>query len=270
MDQILSHWLFKNWIIPIVDVAILSWLIYRTYRILFQTKSIALLRGMAYILVIYALSVLLRLETLNWILNLLAPGLFIGLAILFQPEFRKIFTQFGQGGLFATTTTTKIPEIDAIISTVEYLSGRHFGAIIVFARRVGLKDYYGKQGTQLHAELSSNLLTTIFFKDSPLHDGAVIIEGDKITAAGVLLPLTEQPDIQKQFGTRHRAALGMAEETDAVVLVVSEESGAVSLAYNGALYYGLSLKEVRQRLTKLLQNQSLDEWEEEVVQISQP
>lgn len=261
MDQILDFWLLRHWIIPALDIGILSWLIYRTYRILFQSRTMTLLRGIAFIFLIYLASVVLRLETLNWIMNLLAPGLFVGLAILFQPEFRRIFTQLGQGGLFLGSAQGKPGSLEAVMAATEYLSGRRMGALIVFTRRIGLKDTY-KQGTSLNADISSSLIISIFFKDTPLHDGAIVINGEKIVAAGVILPISDQPDIKKQFGTRHRAALGLAEETDAVVLVVSEESGAVSLAYDSALYYNLSLKEVRRRLLRLLQNQPVDALED--------
>jgi diadenylate cyclase len=137
------------------------------------------------------------------------------------------------------------------VGAAEVLSGRRRGALIVLPRHVGLKNYIDT-GTRLDAEISSALLLTIFAFDTALHDGAVIIESGRIVAAGCCLPLSEQPDIRRSFGTRHRAALGMAEESDAVILIVSEESGAMSLAYEGNLSYDLSAKELTRRLKELM------------------
>lgn len=265
MDDFLNTWPMRFWVRPFLDIAILSWLLYSAYRILVQTRAVALLRGIGFLLLVYGFSWLFRLETVSWLVNLLAPSLFFGLFIVFQPEIRRIFTQIGQGGPFGGSGKVKAQEIEAIMTAVEYLSGMRFGALMVFTRRIGLKDYVQKVGTPLNAELSSNLLIALFFKDNPLHDGAVVISGDKIQSAGVFLPLTEQPDIRKQFGTRHRAALGLAEETDAVVLVVSEETGAISLAYNGQLYYNLGVKETRRRLQRLLQNLPVEDQEDEAL-----
>ncbi len=264
MDQILNHWLFRYWIIPALDIGILSWLIYLAYRSLAQSKTVIVLRGMLVILALYFFAAVMRLETLTWIMGLLAPGLFVGLAILLQSDLRRIFQQLGQGLAITSPSKGKLVPLDAVMSAVENLSGRHFGALIVFTRRVGLKDSY-KQGTSLNADLSSSLINTIFFKDSPLHDGAIVINGDKIVAAGVILPMSDQPDIKKQFGTRHRAALGLVEETDAVVVVVSEESGAVSLAYEGALHYNLPIAEAKRRLGLLLQYMSVEELDDGLI-----
>jgi diadenylate cyclase len=141
---------------------------------------------------------------------------------------------------------------EEILKAAENLSGLRRGALIVFSRSVGLKNII-ETGSKLDAEISQALLMSIFAFDTALHDGAVIIEGGRVSSAGSFLPLSEQQDIRKSFGTRHRAALGMAEETDAVVLVVSEETGAISLCYDGAMYYDLELEEIKERLWDLLQ-----------------
>ena len=136
-------------------------------------------------------------------------------------------------------------------SAVELLSTRRRGALIVFPRRVGVKNIV-QTGTPLNAEISTNLISTIFFEGTPLHDGAMVVEGDRIVAAGCFLPLSEREDVESAFGARHRAALGLVEETDALVVVVSEENGAVSLAHDGNLRYNLTLAEVEAGLKSLL------------------
>ena len=134
---------------------------------------------------------------------------------------------------------------------MEVLAGRQRGALIVFGRQVGLKNII-ETGTRISADITSSLILTIFGHDTPLHDGAIILQGGKLLSAGCFLPLSEQSDIRRSFGTRHRAALGLAEETDAVVIIVSEETGAISLAYDANLYYDLTIGEVKLTLRRLL------------------
>lgn len=235
----------------IIDIALLSFIIYQAYIILEETKAIQLLKGAISILLIYLLALFLQLNAMLWILNLLAPGLMIGLAIVFQPELRNIFTRIGQQDFFTFKSRAQNIQIDTVISAAEVLSGRHRGALIVFARNVGVKNITDT-GTKIDSELTSSLIITIFGHDTPLHDGAIVIQKGRISAAGCFLPLSKQNDIKKSFGTRHRAALGMVEETDAVVLVVSEESRAISLAYDSTIFYDLSVDEVEKTLKKLL------------------
>jgi diadenylate cyclase len=137
------------------------------------------------------------------------------------------------------------------MGSLELLSSRHRGALLVFPRRVGVKNII-QTGTLLNAELSTNLVTTVFFEGTALHDGAMVIEGDRVTAAGCFLPISDRQDVMSEFGARHRAALGLAEESDAVVVVVSEENGAVSLAHDGNIRYNLPLVELERELRVLL------------------
>lgn len=250
---------------PVVDILLLAFLIYKVYQILVQTRAIQLLRGAMVLVFVYALSFFLQLQTVLWIMNLLAPSLVIGIAIIFQPELRKIFTRIGQGSLFGLATARRPLQIESVISAAEVLSYRKRGALVVFSRTVGQKAVI-ETGTRLDAELSSQLIVTVFGHDTPLHDGALVISDDRVVAAGCFLPLSEQLDIRRSFGTRHRAALGLVEETDAVVLIVSEESGAISLAYDANLFYGLSVDEARRRLKDLL-NIPDDDPDEEAVSI---
>jgi len=236
---------------PILDVGILAVLLYVVYGILVKTQAIQLLKGAISLLMIYAVAFVLRLNTLLWLLNILAPGLLIGVAIVFQPELRKIFLRIGQSDWLRLGKRSKHSHLDSILTAAEILSNQRRGMLAVFTRRNGLRDI-SDTGTRINAELSSSLLVTIFGHDTPLHDGAVIIQGGRIVSAGCFLPLSEQQDIRKTFGTRHRAALGLSEETDAVVMVVSEETGAMSLAYDSKLYYDLTSAEVTKQLETLL------------------
>ena len=251
MDWLMDTWFLEEVLRPFIDIALLAFLIYKAYSIMEETQAIQLLKGASLLGLVYMAAWLLKLNTLLWILNMLAPGIFIGLAIVFQPELRSIFTRIGQRSLFKIQSRTRSLQMDAVTGAAEVLSGQRRGALIVFSRNVGLKNIVDT-GTKLNADLSSSLIITIFGHDTPLHDGALVVQNGKITAAGCFLPLSRQPDIRRSFGTRHRAALGLAEETDAVVLVVSEETGALSLAYDSHIFYALSLEEIRYRLRQLL------------------
>ena len=236
---------------PILDVALLAFLLYKGYELLERTQAMPLVKGAVFLALVYGLAFLFNLSTLRWVLNIIAPGLFIAVAIVFQPELRKIFMRLGQGDFFRQNTSVHVGKLDAVITAAEILSERRRGMIIVFPRKINLKNII-ETGTRINAELSSSLIVSLYEFDGPLHDGAIIIQGGKITAAGCFLPLSERQDIRKNFGTRHRASLGMAEQSDAVVLVVSEETGAVSLAYDSKLYYDLSIAEVTRKLMELL------------------
>ena len=236
---------------PFLDITILAFILYSAYGILVKTQAIQLLKGAIYILIVYAIAFLLKLNTLLWLLNILAPGLLIGVAIVFQPELRKIFLKIGQSDWLRLGKRSKHNHLDSVLTAAEILSNRRRGMLAVFIRRNSLKDIV-ETGTRLNADLSSSLLVTVFGHDTPLHDGAAIIQGGRIVAAGCFLPLSEQQDIRKTFGTRHRAALGLSEETDAVVMIVSEETGAMSLAYDSKLYYDLTSAEITRQLEGLL------------------
>ncbi len=244
--SVLSHWAR-----PALDIAILAYLIYGTYRLLIKTQAVQLAKGAALLVVVYAGAFFFKLETLSWVLNLLAPGLVIALAIIFQPELRKIFIKLGQGGIFKRGQGPRSTQLDAILHAAELLAEKRRGALLAFVRFVALDDIV-ERGTRIDGEVSSALILSIFEYDTPLHDGALIIKEGRIVAAGCFLPLSEQRDIKRSFGTRHRAALGLTETADAVVLIVSEESGAISLAYDARLYYNLSLPALRSRLGQLL------------------
>jgi len=251
VDWLINTWVFREIIRPVGDVLLLAYLLYKSYRILVQTRAVQLLKGTAVMVAIWAVALIFRLDTLTWILNLLVPGLVIGIAIVFQPELRKIFTRLGSREWLRVGSRQGAPHLETLLAALEQLSTRHMGALIVFPRAVGLRNIV-QTGTPVDAELSTGLLLSIFHEGTPLHDGAIVVEGSRVAAAGCFLPLSEREDVQSVFGTRHRAALGLAEETDAVVVVVSEENGAVSLAHDGDVRYDLSLPQIESGLRSLL------------------
>jgi diadenylate cyclase len=255
MDWFAGHWLVRDYVVPILDILLLAYLIYKSYQILVQTRAVQLVKGALIMGLIYLAAFFLRLNTLLWILNLLVPGLVIGIAIIFQPELRRIFTRIGTRTWFRLRPRVRSYHLDAVLNAVEMLAAKRCGSLIVFTRNIGLNTII-ETGTRVNADLTSSLILTIFSEGTPLHDGAVVIHEDKIVAAGCFLPISEQPDIRRSFGTRHRAALGLAEETDAVILVVSEENGTISLAYDANLLYDLSLEEVSRALKRLIEYQA--------------
>jgi diadenylate cyclase len=236
---------------PVLDVAILAFLFYKAYELMAKTQAVQLIKGAGFLALIYGIATMLNLTTLKWILTVLAPGLFVAVAIVFQPELRKIIIRLGQGDFFRPDQKPRIGQLEVVVTAAEILSRQKRGMLVVFPRRVNIRHIIDT-GTRLNADLSSSLIVTVFEFDTPLHDGAMIIQNSRIAAAGCFLPLSEQQDIRKSFGTRHRASLGMSEQSDAVILVVSEESGAISLAYESKLYYDLSPLEVTIKLKELL------------------
>jgi len=250
-----------NLIRPILDIAILAFLLYKTYELLARTHALQLVKGAGFLALVYGIAFLFKLSTLQWVLRILGPGLFITIAIVFQPELRKIIIRLGQAELFRPDSQQRIGQLEAVVTAAELLSRQKRGMLVVFPRKVNIKNIIDT-GTRLNADISSNLIVAVFEFDGPLHDGAMVIQHGRIAAAGCFLPLSEQEDIRDNFGTRHRASLGMSEQSDAVVLVVSEETGAISLAYDSKLYYDLSSLDVTRKLKDLLDRGSRKETEE--------
>lgn len=240
-----------NYIRPVIDIGVLTFLLYKAYQLIVRTNGMQIIRAALIVALFYAFAFILRLQTLLWLLEKIAPGLAIAFAIVFQPELRKLFLKIGQNEWFTFGNRSKHSYVDTVIIAAETLSKMKKGMLVVFERHTKLDDII-ETGTLLNADISSALLVTIFEYETPLHDAACIVEGGKIIAAGCFLPLSEQYDIKKTFGTRHRAALGLAETTDAVVLVVSEETGAISLAYDSKLHYDLKPVQITKILEKLL------------------
>ncbi len=240
-----------NPLFAILDFVLLALLLYQIISIFAKTRLIQLIRVLFALFSTYLVGFILKLPILLWFMNQFTVVILIGLIVIFQPELRSVMTQFrvGRGSGVPHKATTEY--LDSLIDALEVLSTKRRGALVVIRRKMTIKNVI-ETGTRLNANFSSVLLLTIFDHDTPLHDGAVVVHGNKILAAGCFLPLTEQTNIVRSFGARHRAAQGMAEDSDAVVLVVSEETGAISLACNEKLYYDLSSRELKDSLISFL------------------
>lgn len=248
MNWITDIWWLKNWVLPIIDILAVSFLIYQFYKIISGTRALLALRGIVLIILIFLISKLFYLQTLNWLISYVINFAVIALIVIFQPELRRILTQIGQnpvwGFLFKSNVNVLIPEI---IEAVKNLSHKKIGALIVMKRETDLTKII-ETGIKIDAIVSNELILSIFNKKSPIHDGAIIVENDRIIAAGCFLPLSEDENISKNFGTRHRAALGLSEESDALVIVVSEETGNISVAVQGKLKCQLKKEELKKYL----------------------
>lgn len=225
--------------IDVFDILIVAVVIYELLLLTRHTRGSALLKGLFLLLIIALLSNLLGLVSLNWLMTAILKNGAIVLVILFQPELRKALERMGRSRLFKKGTRKAANEesdliISEIIQTIMDLSKRRVGALIVFEQQTGLQDVI-ETGTRLNAEISAPLLENIFEPNTPLHDGAVVIRDTEVMAAACILPLAEASGVSRELGTRHRAAVGITENTDAIVLVVSEETGIVSLARDGQL-----------------------------------
>ncbi|MFB9331157.1 diadenylate cyclase CdaA [Paenibacillus aurantiacus] len=228
---------WNEWIKDIIDVAIVSYIIYKLILLVRGTKAVQLLKGIFVLVGTWAISTWFNLYTLKWLMNQMFTFGVVTVLIIFQPELRRALEQLGRGKLFSRTSVVErdvSDRINEIIKAIQYLAKRKIGALIVFERSTGLNDYI-ESGIQMESRTSSELLINIFIPNTPLHDGAVIIRGNQIMAAGCYLPLSENPFISKELGTRHRAGIGITEVCDAVSVIVSEETGQVSLAVGGMI-----------------------------------
>ncbi|MFB5677629.1 diadenylate cyclase CdaA [Paenibacillus terreus] len=226
---------WKESIKDLIDILIVTYIIYQIILLVRGTRAVQLLKGILVLVVIWALSTWFDLYTLKWLMNQMFTFGVLAVFIIFQPELRRGLEQLGRGKLFGRSSAedeelNKL--IGEIIKALNYLSRRKIGALIVFERETGLNEYT-ESGIRTQAVVSSELLINIFIPNTPLHDGAVIIQNNQIAAAACYLPLSENPFISKELGTRHRAAIGVSEMADAVSIVVSEETGQISLAING-------------------------------------
>ena len=239
----------------LLDIFLTAVLIYLVLRLIQGTRAVRLAIGAAIVYAVYVFALELDLRLLSGILQTGAVVGLVALVVVFQPELRRALDRLGRVGswaLFGASESSGYQRIAGLLaSSAAKLSRRHTGALIVVERDTGLGDM-AESGVMLHAQLSPELLSSLFAPGYPLHDGAVIVSGDEIVAAAVMLPLAERDGSMEQYGTRHRAALGVTEQTDAVAIVVSEESGSISFARGGSIVRGIDEDELRQRLYALL------------------
>ncbi|GAB4464346.1 MAG: diadenylate cyclase CdaA [Anaerolineae bacterium] len=248
-----------DWI-SIIDILLVTLVFFWILTLLQGTQAVQLLRGILVvsILAVISASVLNQLTAFSWLVNKSLPALLVAIPIIFQPELRRTLERLGRSSRFLTggkLSTQLEASLHAVSQAAAELSGQRHGALIVYERETGLQDYIDT-GIPLNAAVTPNLLMTIFFPGTALHDGAVIIKTDKILVAAAVLPLGGSTAADNlSLGTRHRAALGVTEATDAIAVVVSEETGQISLAYNGELIRGVDQKRLEQLLKAFFRNQ---------------
>ena len=228
------------------ELAILWFVFYMLLLFIKGTRAVQVLKGISIIVLIFLITKELQLETINWILARLFTISVIAFLIIFQPELRRGLARIGQFGIFSGQQQT----LDEIVKAILILSKKKIGALIAIEREIGLRPYI-ESGIRLDSHVTSELLGTIFTPNAPLHDGGVIIQGSIIVSSGCLFPLTQNPHVSSALGTRHRAAIGLSEETDAVVVVSSEETGDISIAVNGKLTRHLDEKEFGRTLSNI-------------------
>ena len=237
----------------LLDVALVSILIYELLLLIRGTRAMQMALSGGFLIALFFISQWLDLETVNWVIRNLATYMVFAIIVLFQADIRRALAHFGRGHVFKyfERASSDDETIEELVVAATTLAARRVGAIIVIERQIGLRNYI-EGGIPLDATVTYDLLTSIFQPNSPLHDGAVIVQGNRIAAAACFLPLSVNPRVSRELGTRHRAALGLTEENDAVAIVVSEESGAISLAMGGSLDRGVEGAMLRRRLETLL------------------
>ena len=236
-----------------LDIAIVSFLLYELLLLIRGTRAVQMALSGGFLLLLYFLSQWLQLETVNWVIRNLAAYVVFAIIVLFQADIRRALAHFGRAPFLRwfSRQTGAEDAIEELVVAVTNLSSHRIGALIVIERQIGLRNYI-EGGIPLDALITYDLLASIFQTTSPLHDGAVIVQGERIAAAACFLPLSVDQKVSRQLGTRHRAALGLTEENDALAVVVSEETGIVSLAINGRLERELTPDTLRLRLGALL------------------
>lgn len=243
-----------NVVFNFLDVLLVWYVLYKVLTLIKGTKAVQLLKGIFVIIIAKIATGIFGLATLDWLLEQVIDFGFVAVVVIFQPEIRRALEQIGRGKLFGRTTNQQGEEqtrlVEAMKKSVSYMAKRRIGALISLEKETGLNEYI-ETGIKMNADISSELLINIFIPNTPLHDGAVIIQKDKVTAAACYLPLSESAFISKELGTRHRAALGLSEVTDAIVVIVSEETGAVSIAVDGKIDRNLTIDEFELKLRKL-------------------
>lgn len=251
-----------NIIKSLLDITIVAYIFYQILKLIKGTRAEQLLKGLILLLLFSALARFLRLDVVNWLLSKLWLVFAVTLPIVFQPELRRLLEQIGRGSFFSSRHFANLPDeyqavINEICDAVYSLARTRTGALIVITRETGIGEYL-ESGVTLDAAVSASLLMNIFFPNAPLHDGAAVISEGRLYKAGCFLPLSDNPFVDKELGTRHRAALGISEVSDVIAIVVSEETGAVSVAMEGSLKRFLEKEALKTLLEKELMKK--DSW----------
>ncbi len=239
----------------VLDISIVAYVLYRLLLLIRGTRAVQLIKGVTVLLIAWWASSLLNLSAVNFLFDKVSLALVVALPIIFQPELRRALEQLGRGGFFKGPAPVLAAEdldrvIREVVRAAGVLSKNKTGALIVLERESGLKEI-SETGTAIDGRVSAELLINIFMPHTPLEDGAVLLRGERIVAAGCFLPLSENPDLDRDLGTRHRAAVGLTEDSDALVVVVSEETGSISLANAGKLIRHLDQEGLQEMLTAM-------------------
>jgi diadenylate cyclase len=239
----------------VIEVAVFAVLIYIVLRFLRATRGSGIVRGLGllligFVVVFFLLIQMLQLDRLTWLVEQGAPSVLLGLVVVFHPEIRRAIMHLGDAPIFGRFFRREAKIVPRLLRAVARLSKERIGALIAIEREASL-SVLSENGITIDAELNSYLIESIFFPKSALHDGGVVVSDDRIVAASCLFPLSQNPDIDKRLGTRHRAALGLSEETDALVIVVSEETGKISTASGGKLNFDLTLEQLEAHLDEV-------------------
>ncbi len=242
----------------VADILIVSFLIYEALKLIRGTRAMQMAIGSLLVLLVLYASQSVPLQTVNWLIRNVLQYVVIGAIVLFQSDIRRALSHFGSAPFFRYLARSEqvADTIEEIVTAAEMLAKADVGAIIVFEREIGLRNYV-ESGIRVDAVVSYDLLTTIFQQETPLHDGAVIIADNRIAAAACFLPLAVSPKLDRNLGTRHRAAIGLTEESDAIAVIVSEERGEISLALKGHIERALSPDDLRERLQELILHKRL-------------
>jgi len=245
----------------ILDIGLVAFVIYWLFILIRGTRAVRIVIGLSILYLVYLAAILIKLDLLRTLLETAAVVGLFAVVVVFQPELRRGLEQIGRIGsvnrFFVSTEVAGAERVAREISrAARILAGSRHGALIVLERETGLEDLAAESGVPVHADLRAELLVTIFYRGTALHDGAVVISGEKITSAGVLLPLSQIALDSERYGTRHRAAIGISEQTDALVVVVSEETGSISLVVRGRIERNLTEEQLRRRIFNLIRPQA--------------
>ncbi|MBI4655096.1 MAG: TIGR00159 family protein [Nitrospirae bacterium] len=235
----------------ILDIILVAIILYRVLLIIKGTKAAHMLIGLAVVFMAFLFSEYIGLYAMDWLIHSLWAQMVLALVILFQPEIRRALAQMGKAGFLPSfTSAEELKSLEEIVRAAIALANRKIGALMVIERETNLRDFV-EIGTPLDAKVSKELLLSIFHPTSPIHDGAVVIKGNRVIAAGCFLPLTLSAEPSKAFGTRHRAGIGLTEETDAVAIIVSEETGSIATAIGGRIEKNVDMGPLRDFLTEI-------------------
>jgi len=239
-----------RWVLDTLDITLMSIILYRLLLIVKGTKAAQMMIGLAILLLASLASRYLELFTIDWLVQSFWAQIVIAMIVLFQPEIRRALAHIGEAQFLNFASAEELKSLEEIVRAAVSLANRKIGALIVIERDTSLKDFV-EIGTSLDARVSKELLLSIFHPTSPIHDGAVIIKGNRVSAAGCFLPITLSSELSKSLGTRHRAGIGLTEETDAVAIIVSEETGLISVGLGGKIEEKMDMGSLRDMLTDI-------------------